>query len=352
MKKHLLSIALILFASATLSAQTEVGIYKNGESTGVTYYLPNTVLNITLETVKITRTPGEFSAYASNYLHINDAISKTEQFWEITNVKVTQSGTPNPEKMYTIKLADGSSAANVQLSKEGLLQAINTTVEEAVINTEKTTVKQQPNPKDYLTEEILQATSTAKMAELTAKEIYEVRASKVAITRGQADNMPKDGQSMQIVMNELNTQEEALKSLFIGTCDTVKYTCDIKLTPTMQSDTTKAVLFRFSRKLGILRNDDLAGAPVYYDFRNLFNIPQPAENGKKKKEPKKEGVFVNIPGKAAVKIYSPTEVYFEDELPFAQLGTTESLAKDLFNKNATTKVVLDKATGAVQSIEK
>ena len=58
-----------------------------------------------------------------------------------------------------------------------------------------------------------------------------------------------------------------------------------------------------------------------------------------------------IPGKAAVKIYSPTEVYFEEELPFAQLGTTESLSKELFNKNVTTKVILDKATGGVIKIE-
>ena len=121
----------------------------------------------------------------------------------------------------------------------------------------------------------------------------------------------------------------------------------------MESDTTKAILFRFSRKLGILRNDDLAGSPVYYDFKNLFNIPVPAEDGKKKKKaPKKEGIFVNIPGKAEVKIYTPTETYFAEELPFAQLGTTESLSKELFDKNATTKIILDKATGAVVKIGK
>ena len=352
MKKQILSIAISLFASAVLFAQTEVGAYKSGESTGVTYYLPNTVLNITLEAVEITRTPGEFSSYASNYLHINDAISNAEKFWEITSVKVKQSGTPNPEKMYTIKLNNGSTASNVQLTNDGLLQAINTTVDEELAKEQKKATKKAIDPKSFLTEEILQATSTAKMAELTAKEIYEIRASKLAITRGQADNRPKDGQSMQIVMNELNKQEESLKSLFTGTTDTVKYTCEIMLTPTIESDTTKAVLFRFSRKLGILRNDDLAGAPIYYDFKNLFTIPQPSNDGKKKKAPKNEGIFVNIPGKAEVKIYSPSEVYFEEKLPFAQLGTTESLSKDLFNKNAGTKVVLDKATGGVIKIEK
>ena len=351
MKKNILYILTCLFAALPLSAQTEVGAYKNGEASGVTYYLPNTVLDITLEAIEITRTPGEFSAYAGNYLHITDAISKPEKYWEISSVTIKQLGTPNPEKMYTIKLAEGSSAANVQLSKEGILQAINTRFTEEAPQAKKSTAKQLPDPKSYLTSEILQATSTAKMAELTSKEIYAIRESKLAITRGQAENMPKDGLSMQLVLAELSMQEQSLKSLFVGTCDTVRYTCNIKLTPTMESDTTKAVLFRFSRKLGILKNNDLAGAPIYYDFKNLFSIPQPADNGKKKKAPKKEGVFVNIPGKAAVKIYSPTKVYFEEELPFAQLGTTESLSKELFNKNVTTKVVLDKATGGVIKIE-
>jgi hypothetical protein len=156
---------------------------------------------------------------------------------------------------------------------------------------------------------------------------------------------------MKLVLEELNNQEQALTTLFTGTCDTVRYTCDIRLTPTAESDTTKAVLFRFSRKLGILKSDDLAGAPIYYDFENLFSVPQPTEDGKKKKAPKNEGVFVNIPGKAAVKIYSPKEVYFEGELPFGQLGTTDCLSKVLFNKNTYTKVILDKATGGVISIE-
>ena len=41
-----------------------------------------------------------------------------------------------------------------------------------------TTQKKKINPRDFLTEEILMAGSTAKMAELVAKEIYNIRESK------------------------------------------------------------------------------------------------------------------------------------------------------------------------------
>ncbi len=349
--KRILSLILGILAVAPAFPQTDVKSYKNGETEGVTYYLPNTALDITIEAVEIIRTPGEFAAYAGKYLHINNAITKEDKYWELSSLKVDQTGVPNPQKMYTIKLVNGSTAANVKLTEDGILQAINTEAPEKKAPEKKAAPAKRIDAKRYMTEEILQATSTAKMAELTSKEIYEIRESKQAITRGQADNMPKDGLSMKLVLEELNNQEQALTTLFTGTCDTVRYTCNIRLTPTAESDTTKAVLFRFSRKLGILKSDDLAGAPIYYDFENLFSIPMPEDNGKKKKAPKNEGVFVNIPGKANVKIYSPKEVYFEKELPFGQLGTTDCLSKVLFNKNTFTKVVLDKATGGVISIE-
>ena len=90
MKRHILAIAMTICVSLQAFAQTEVSTFKSGESTGATYYLPSTVLDITLEAMEITRTPGEFSAYANNYLHITDAISKEQKYWEISSVKIKQ----------------------------------------------------------------------------------------------------------------------------------------------------------------------------------------------------------------------------------------------------------------------
>lgn len=73
-----------------------------------------------------------------------------------------------------------------------------------------TTQKKKINPRDFLTEEILMAGSTAKMAELVAKEIYNIRESKNALVRGQADNMPKDGEQLKIMLANLEEQEAAM----------------------------------------------------------------------------------------------------------------------------------------------
>ena len=90
------------------------------------------------------------------------------------------------------------------------------------------------------------ASSSAMMAELVAKEIYNIRDSKNAIIRGQADNMPKDGEAMKLMLANLEAQEAAMLEMFTGTTDreTKKYT--LRLVP--NKDLNKQVLFRFSKK--------------------------------------------------------------------------------------------------------
>lgn len=165
--------------------------------------------------------------------------------------------------------------------------------------------------------------------------------------------MPNDGQAMQLVLDELDKQERALMELFIGRTDTIRQETRIIIEPSEDCDTTKAVLLRFSRKLGFLEKDDLAGEPVYYNLRDLKSVKRPtAEETAKKKPIKKEGICYNIPGKAEVEVYTRTRKLAKEEVQVAQLGTTEILSKSLFNKNNTTKVVFDTATGGIISIEK
>ena len=64
----------LLFASVPCTAQT-VNIFESGMNEGVTYSLPDTQLDITVEAECITRTPGEFCRYAERFLRISDAIT-------------------------------------------------------------------------------------------------------------------------------------------------------------------------------------------------------------------------------------------------------------------------------------
>ena len=339
---------LILTTAVSGYAQTEVNAFFSGANEGVTYHLPDTKVEIILKATCIKKSPGEFSRYADRYLRVKDAIKEANSYWELTGAETATIGTPSPEKMFTVKL-NGSNASNLTLDEQGIIAAINTrhpAAEEesqAAVETQRHT-----DASHYMTEEMLQASSTAKLAELTAKEIYAIRESKLAITRGQSENMPKDGQAMQLMLDELDKQEMALTELFIGRTD-----MRILIEPRENSDTTKAVLLRFSHKLGFVGKDNLAGEPVYYDFRDLKTVKRPtAEELKKRKPIKKEGICYTIPGKAEIEVYTRTRKLIKEEIPVAQLGTTEILSKNLFNKNNATKVVFDTATGGIISIEK
>ena len=351
--------ALILFisiAALAAEAQTEVKEFFTGANEGVTYYLPDTKIEVCFNATCIKKVPGEFSRYADKYLRVKDAITEASSNWELQSAGIYTSGKPSTSKMFTVKL-NNNPAGNIALDRQGIIKAINTKVTEPQEDaaTGKIENGARTDASRYMTEEMLQATSTAKLAELTAKEIYAIRESKLSITRGQSENMPKDGMALQLMLDELDKQEAALMELFIGRTDTIYKSTTITIEPRLESDTTKAVLLRFSKKLGFLEKDNLAGEPVYYDLRDLNSVKKPTEEeqAKSKSKPLKlEGICYNVPGKAKVAIYTRTRKLIDAEVPVAQFGTTEVLSRSHFNKNSTTKVLFDTATGGIISIEK
>ena len=78
---------------------------------------------------------------------------------------------------------------------DGRLLAINAEpkAQQALKPFEPSPKKRLMEPRQLMSQEILSAGSTAKMAELTAREIYDLRENRNLLIKGQADFMPKDG---------------------------------------------------------------------------------------------------------------------------------------------------------------
>ena len=352
MKKLIIIVS--LFSAIPLFAQTEVvqGVTR-GKEYGVVYTLPKTEINIEVKVDKITYTPGEFSRYADRYLRLSNVSGDPEEYWELKSVIATSTGIPDSENTYFVKLKDKTVAPLIELTEEGLLKSINVPFGNNNTPAKKESTppaKKKLNPRDFLTEEIIMANSTAKMAELTSKEIYNIRESRNALLRGQADNMPKDGEQLKLMLDNLDAQESAMLELFSGTRNKEERTFTIKLTPNREMK--DEVIFRFSKKLGVVANNDLAGAPIYFSLANLNSvlIPQEDENAKKKKI--NEGVAYNVPGKAQVTISNGKEQLFREDLPVTQFGVVEYLAPALFNKNSTIKVTFNPSTGGIIKIDR
>lgn len=347
MKKIALPILLALTAMGY--AQTDVSVYMPGKSMdAVTYFLPKTVIEIEVEAVKVTYTPGEFCKYANRYMRLTGLSDKPSSHWEIGSIKTQSIGIPDPDNVYSIKLKDKSIAPLVDLTQDGIIKSINRPIEKSQVPAQKIApAKRKINPRDYMTEEILMASSTAKMAELVAKEIYNIRESKNAIVRGQADNMPKDGEAMKLMLSNLDEQENAMLEMFSGTTTRETKQFTIRLVP--NNDLNKEILFRFSSRLGVLPKDDLGGKPVYVNLTNLNTVPQTLD-GKEKK--KLGGVVYNVPGKAQITVFTSGKKYVEQALPVTQFGNQEILADDLFNKRTTTQVTFDPSTGGLLKIDR
>lgn len=348
MKRNLF-IVLFFCMSLAAMAQTQVTEFNPGiAANGVNYALPKTVLKVDASAIKVVYTPGEFAKYAERYLHISGVSSEPSTTWKMKTLNVRQEGVPDTAKIYTVKLKDKTVAPMVQLTSSGILVAVNNHVDLPEQEFPETrTTNHKMDARQYLTEDILSATSTSKMAELTAQEILDIRESKNAIKRGQVESMPQDGASLKIVLDELNRQEEALTQLFIGYTDTTFTAKTYTMMP--MEDLDELVLFRFSRKLGFVEADDLAGDPYYLSVKDKHTVVLPDEKEMAKR--KIDGLVYNMPSMANVTISTMHGKVYEQELPFAQFGTIDMLSPTLFNKGATTKLTLHPATGGLQHLE-
>lgn len=344
----------LLMICSVAFAQTETSIYRPGVTPeGAVYFLPKTVLRFTVRVEKTTYEPGDFCRYAQRYLRVAGVSTRPSVSYKLVGLDMTTFGEADKSKGYAVKFNAKTSACNIALADDGTLLAVNAAPRRPEAPKPfKPAPKPAPvNPRQFLSEEVLAAGSTAKMAELTAQDIYDIRDSKNYLNRGEADYMPKDGEQLRIMLANLDRQDRALTQLFTGT--TVRDTAEYVLTVCPQPGMEKQVLFRLSQKLGLVDADDLSGEPYYISVADESSLPEPspeAEGGKKKKD-KEDGIYVNIPGKISVTIYKGANELDTFSTPAAQYGYTELLSGELFNKRYTTHLTLNPATGAIDKLD-
>ena len=347
-KKGLIAIGLL--ASTAAYAQ-DFSQYTPGTlAEGVIYYLPKTQFEIKVKATKVTHTPGELCQYANRYLRLQNVSSQPSEYWELQSVQLQTIGVPDKQKAYGVKLKDKSAASQVELTESGIVKAINTTApqEKAVLQEKAPEKPMRVDPRSYMTEEILLAGSSNKMAELIAREIYNIRESKNSLTRGQADYMPQDGAALKLMLNNLETQEKALTEMFTGFTERTEHTFTFYVEP--EKEIKDQVVFRFSNKLGVIKEDNLAGEPIHITVTNENTLPPANEEEKAKK--KLEGIIYNIPGKASVTIKGNGKQYVNEEVFLTQFGETEVLIDNLFNKKVNTRVIFNTTTGGIVKIDK
>ena len=351
--KRLLTIGLLAISFLSCKAQTDVTHFVPGSTLeGVNYFLPSTAFRVVIEAEKTVTTPGELNRYAFRYLRMNQVPTQQTTTWKISRITLEPYGVPDKTKAYNVKVKSKTLAPLVSLSSDGIILGINKEVSEHPLSP---LPQGQPapalqNPKKFMSQEMLAASSSAKLAELCAQEIYDIRESRTSLLKGEADNTPKDGAQLKLMLDELSLQAETLEQLFKGTTETSTHVFVLNVNPQTEGE---QIVFRFSSFLGLVDADDLSGRPFYLNLKSQEVIPQPVEDDAiaRKKAKMEKGIYYNVPARVAVTLSDDSQTYAKGEYAMGQFGRVEILSDALFNKNVTTKVSFHQETGGVERIE-
>ncbi len=352
MKKYTFA-ALTVFLAAGAFAQEvqQVNIGDNSEY-GLTYSLPTTriELQVTAHCTKVVA--GEYAPYAEKYLGLKDVPQEDQTEWEVKQIQLKGVAQADSLRTYHIYFSERAALPTFYLTEDRCLWAINQKPEKPAVAAAEAAPEAQKlkfNPSDVMTIDILKAGSKAKQAELCAEEIFSIRESRSDLIRGEADNVPNDGKQLQLMLDNLTAQEEALLSLFVGT----KTECDVERTfsyvPTQEVE--RELIFRLSRELGFVEKEDLAGAP-YYVSVSVIEDNRMSEMDIQARKKLEKGIAYCVPGKAHITLFTARNTLAEGDIPMAQFGHVEQLPQNQFtNKKRPCSAVFVPATGAIKIFE-
>lgn len=346
-------LATMLSASAQQAVKVVGG---DAQHTGITYTLPKTGVKIVASAQCKVVKAGIYAQFAEKLLGITDAPQYDETAWTMPGVRLEPLAVADTSKTFHLYCFDRVVSPKFYLTPEGNLWSVNKepevksvieTVEESAADNASLTL----TPVNVMSEELLKAGSKAKQAEIAARQIFRIRESRLNLLTGEVDNLPADGASFQLVLDNLKAQEDAYMQLFMGTTTLTTTQREFVCFPSAAS---KEVLFRFSRHFGFVDADDLSGQPFQLTVTVLDdNTKVPVlHDAKGRVLPTPVGVAYNVPGKVAIALEYGGETLGKQELQVAQLGHIEYLpATQFVDKKAPKAAQFNTQTGGLVSFE-
>lgn len=350
----LLAGAAVCGAFGMQAQQTRVLTADKSNEYGLVYTLPVTGLRMELTAVHESAHRGPFYQYAAKYLGDASPVTADSESWWLESVRVAPYGAADTETQYLMQLKPGS-VTTITVAEDGMLLAINGPAPEMAEWKPTPTGRPMPDAQallkeylKYVTPDFVACKSTAMQAKMLAETLMEVRDARLSLTRGTADTMPTDGKQLELMLNSLEKQEQALTAAFAGVRLSERVS---KVYETVPEGNGRTVLCRISDFDGFTTPDDLSGRPVYLNIEATGEVALPVDaKGEEKKLPK-DAVVYNIPGAAQVTLSDGRKTMYDSELQFAQFGVQFGLVPTLFSdKREPYSATFNPVTGAVVEI--
>lgn len=318
---------------------------------GVLYRLPQVELEITAVVRQTTYTPGAFAPWAERYLSITPEL-KPQTRYELAQIEVKPVAVPDLSKEYLVLFDKKTVAPFISLTSEGIIYSINggqppRSEVNHIHYTDTLPERTMPSlPREYSL-----ATSEYKQAEIVASYLYEVRESLMNIITGNAEYLPKDGESMRLTLEQLRAEERRALRLFSGDT-TVRYTRHHWHIVPEREDMNGRTLCHFSSERGVLPLEDISSDLSLTLSLAIEQRGDQLTEKEQKRLDKLEGIIYNVPGSGRVEIRLGEEVLTQELVPLPQVGTIQALSKRMFNvtEGATTAVYFNVITGEIESV--
>jgi len=310
----------------TVLPLSDTSVIKEGS---IVYGLPRSVLSVAVEMERTIELPGPYARYAGDLLGLDHVITKENEFWTITGIKVQTNEELDPSELYIIESNTLFQTNVLKLKSEGLILDINSDrfsaesqsgldkmgsdqfrsfdlgSDEYFLMQRDTAYRRVAIDSTFIRipyiVEKKKKLSLEQLAEKAARRLMEMRDGKHLILTGEANVFPQ----YEAPLIEMNRLEKEYTELFAGKTIKEKRSFNCQVIPVKEMIGKKTELFRFSDLTGPVASNLKGGISVMVEFipeqkvKDLTIITKPAPE---KETETYDKIFYRVPDVVSVKI--------------------------------------------------
>lgn len=286
--KKLLTLALALFATYSLSAQSNPYIslegYQSGED-GATYLLPGSEIAIDIVVEKQSVVAGPYARYALKNLGIRVPFTDKVSY-RLVEAKLALN---TPDSYYASGIDSYDSHRKSHLD---------------AISVERTNIL-QPSDEDAALE--------------AAQQIFALRRSRLDLITGEAGEHVF-GEGLKVALKAIDRREQALLELFMGRVETSRECKRFILRPSGEKN--QYIICRFSSEEGLLDSSNLSGDIILL-YITAGDVPQVTEASEKSRT----FVRCRLAAQSLCQLLYGDELLGSAQLPLFEYGKSVNLEK-------------------------
>lgn len=318
------------------------------EEQAIVCHLPYTQICAVVEYDQNIHEAGRFASFAEEMLDIHDAVQTSDTTYRVTGIQCRTHTIADPNRTFKVQPIPGLDAQLISLTRDGIFRGYNIRVEEEPAKKKNTKSKPQVSPAEpvRLPEEAIVAESEREKAQAVQHAILQLRETRMFLLLGEAEHQPADGESLEVLLRNIDQQERSLTSLFTGRTTVRHLEKNLYYNP---EESTQVIIGRFSETQGLVGENE-EGTPIVLtiDIQPMRYQAEETPKQNNKKGPKPSPLLYNIPGSAHCLISLGDEPQDERDYPIAQAGIALPISEELLH--ARNYIYINTRTGNILTI--